>query len=77
MKLIIPTLLVGIIVLSCKKESKTERPITTDSLITDTMRTDTVSSVTPLPSDTIRTDTVSSKKNMDTVRTSKNKTTKK
>ncbi|MBE4948868.1 hypothetical protein [Chryseobacterium culicis] len=68
MKFIIPTLLIGIIVLSCKKEPKTEGPLATDSITADAMAADTVSSVTPLPSDTLRTDTVSSKKNMDTVK---------
>ena len=76
MKFILSTLLIGITVLSCKKEHKTEIS-TTDSIIIDTMRTDTLSTVTPLPSDTIRTDTVSSKNSMDTVRSPKNKTTKK
>ncbi|SEH32811.1 hypothetical protein [Chryseobacterium culicis] len=74
MKFIIPTLLIGIIVLSCKKEPKTEEPLATDSITADTMAADTVSSVTPLPSDTLRTDTVSSKNNMDTVNSPKNKT---
>lgn len=70
------SLLIGIIVLSCKKESKTEIS-TTDSITTNTVRTDTVSTVTPLPSDTIRTDTVSSKKLTDTTGAYKNKTQKK
>ncbi|SMO45095.1 hypothetical protein SAMN06265171_101925 [Chryseobacterium rhizoplanae] len=76
MKFIMSSLLIGLIVLSCKKESKTEIS-TTDSIVTNTVRTDTISTVTPLPSDTIRIDTVSSKNKMDTVRSHKNTTTKK
>ncbi|AZB16798.1 hypothetical protein EG352_02920 [Chryseobacterium indologenes] len=42
MKLIMILLLTGLLVLSCKKEIKTERSVRTDSVIMDTVRTDTV-----------------------------------
>lgn len=80
MKFIMSILLMGVIVLSCKKENRTETSVTTDSVIADTMRTDTVSNVTPMapvPSDTMRTDTVSAKKSADTARTPNNKSPKK
>ncbi|MEF9478346.1 hypothetical protein ACR1PO_17790 [Chryseobacterium sp. RRHN12] len=79
MKFIMSILLMGVIVLSCKKE-RTETSVTTDSVIADTMRADTVSNVTPMapvPSDTMRTDTVSTKKSTDTARTPNNKSPKK
>jgi hypothetical protein len=77
MKFIMSSLLIGIIVLSCKKESKTETNVTTDTVIADTMRTDSVSTVNPMPTDTIHRDTVSSKKLTDTTGAYKNKTQKK
>ncbi len=70
------SLLIGIIVLSCKKESRTETHVTTDTVIADTVRTDSVS-INPIPSDTVRADTVSSKKRTDTVGSPKNKIPKK
>ncbi|HCN50049.1 MAG TPA: hypothetical protein DIT10_13340 [Chryseobacterium sp.] len=76
MKLIISAAIIGLVVLSCKKE-RTEKTITTDSIITDTMRTDTATVITPvpapLPSDTMRTDSISSKKYQDTAKTPKKK----
>ncbi|MGR3857701.1 hypothetical protein [Chryseobacterium indologenes] len=77
MKFIMSSLLIGLMVLSCKKESKTETNVTTDTVIADTIRTDSVSSVNPIPSDTIQSDTVSSKKLTDTTGTYKNKNPKK
>ncbi|MBO9691197.1 hypothetical protein [Chryseobacterium sp.] len=76
MRFITSILFAGFIVLSCKKESRTETSVTHDSVIADTMTADTVSNsapMAPLPSDTVRADTLSSKRNSDTVRTPKNK----
>ncbi|WP_312303564.1 hypothetical protein [Chryseobacterium sp.] len=76
MKFIISAAIIGLVVLSCKKET-TEKTVTTDSIITDTMRTDTATAITPapapLPSDTVRTDSTSSKKSQDTANTMKKK----
>lgn len=76
MKFIISAAILGLVVLSCKKE-RTERTVITDSIITDTMRTDTATAITPvpapLPSDTMRTDSTSSGKNKDTTKTPKKK----
>lgn len=73
MKLIISAAIIGLVVLSCKKE-RTKKTI---SIITDTMRTDTATVITPvpapLPSDTMRTDSISSKKYQDTAKTPKKK----
>lgn len=77
MKIIMSTLLIGFMVLSCKKESKTETNVTTDTVIADTIRTDSVSAVNPIPSDTVQSDTVSSKKLTDTTGVRKNKILKK
>lgn len=77
MKFMMSSLLIGIIALSCKKESKTETHITTDTVVAETIRTDSVSPVSPIPSDTIRRDTVSSKKLTDTTGAHKNKIPKK
>ncbi|MDR6369954.1 hypothetical protein J2795_001503 [Chryseobacterium bernardetii] len=77
MKIIMSSLLIAIIVLSCKKESKTETHVTTDTVIADTIRTDSVSPVSPIASDTIHRDTVSSKKLTDTTGAHQNKIPKK
>ncbi|KYH07312.1 MULTISPECIES: hypothetical protein [Chryseobacterium] len=77
MKFIMSSLLIGFIVLSCKKESRTETHVATDTIIADTIRTNSVSPVSPIPSDTIHRDTVSSKKLTDTIGAHKNKIPKK
>lgn len=71
------SLLIGIIVLSCKKESRTETHVTTDTVIADTIRMDSVSPVSPIPSDTVHRDTISAKKLADTTGAHKNKIPKK
>lgn len=75
MKFIKSTLLIGLIVVSCKKEQKIERTVTTDSIIADTIKTDTTivapPAPVPVPADTLRTDSTSSKKRQDTAKTKK------
>lgn len=78
MKFTMLIMLIGLLTIGCKKEPRTERPLTTDSIIADTMRTDTVPHIAPapMPSDSIRTDSLSSPKNKDTIGV-KRKTSKK
>ncbi|PKF76190.1 hypothetical protein [Chryseobacterium sp. PMSZPI] len=82
MKLTMSLMFIGVFVLSCKKEVRTERSVTTDSIIMDTVRTDTTTHAAPMPSparsDTMhRKDSISSKKQKDTIKISKNKKNKK
>ncbi|KFF02145.1 hypothetical protein [Chryseobacterium luteum] len=61
MKFTILLMLFGLTVLSCKKETKVDTSTRTDSVVIDTMPSDTV--VAPMPSDTLHTaDTVNAKK---------------
>ncbi|MGK6341089.1 hypothetical protein ACMGDK_02555 [Chryseobacterium sp. DT-3] len=64
MKFTIVLMLLGLTVLSCKKETKVETSTTTtDSVIIDTEPANTAVTTTPVPSDTIRTtDTATVKK---------------
>lgn len=78
MKCTAPLLILGLVVTSCKKESRTERSIPTDSIINDTVTVDTISnSRSPVPAlaDTIHHDSISGNKNRDTVKSQKNKVT--
>ncbi|WP_160137750.1 hypothetical protein [Chryseobacterium sp. c4a] len=65
-------ILTGLMVMSCKKEPRTERPLTADSIITDTIKADTAGSVrTP---DSIRVaDSIAQQKRMDTAKAIKKK----
>lgn len=69
MKFAISLMLLGLIVLSCRKETKVNTT-TSDSVITDTIPSDTVvTAPTPMPSDTLgRADSASTNR-MDTVKT--------
>ncbi len=65
-------ILTGLMVLSCKKEPRTERPLTADSIITDTMKTDTAAA-RAVPPDSMRVDSISQQKRKDTVKAIKKK----
>ncbi len=71
MKIIMSAALIGLIALSCKKEHRTETITTADSIIADTMITDTATHIfpesAPLPSDTIRIDSAYSKSHQDII----------
>ncbi|REC45454.1 hypothetical protein [Chryseobacterium pennipullorum] len=61
MKFIMSLMLIGFVVLSCKKETKSETSITTDSIITDSVKVDTAVTSSPMPADTMRTDPATTK----------------
>ncbi|WP_336962074.1 hypothetical protein [Chryseobacterium contaminans] len=81
MKFTLLFILTGLMVLSCKKEPRTEKPLTADTIIADTMRANTSASIKPMaanPADSIRiADSISHQKRKDTVKTEEKKTIKK
>lgn len=78
MKFILSSILVGLLIASCKKESRTERPLTADSIVADTIKVDTNASSMPTKSDSMRTaDSISLQKIKDTAKATKKKAIKK
>lgn len=74
MKFTLLFILTGLLVLSCKKEPYTEKPLTADTIIADTMKVDTLSSAGPNLADSIRiADSISQQKQRDTSKAIKNK----
>lgn len=80
MKFIMSFMLIGLLILSCKKETQTQTS-TTDSISADTVSVDTATNASPtpvpLPSDTVRTDSTAAKNNIDSAGTTRNGNTKK
>ncbi|ROI05913.1 hypothetical protein EGI16_05905 [Chryseobacterium sp. G0240] len=76
MKCTLSLLILGLTVLSCKKEPRTERPLTTDSIIIDTVPSDTISGghiPFPASSDTIRHDSIIGHQSNGTAKTPTNR----
>ncbi|MDQ0064759.1 hypothetical protein [Chryseobacterium lathyri] len=70
MKFTILLMLLGLTVLSCKKETKVDTSTTTtDSVMIDTVPADTTT--TPMPSDTLRTADTATTKKTDTAKVTK------
>jgi len=69
MKFTIALMLLGLTVLSCKKETKVDTSTTTtDSVIIDRVPADTVVTTTPVPSDTLHTADPAATKKTDTAK---------
>jgi len=66
MKFSVLLMLLGLTVLSCKKETKVDTSIKSDSVVIDTMPADTLAA--PMPSDTLHTTDAGAAKKMDTAK---------
>jgi len=73
MKFTIVLMLLGLTVLSCKKETKVDTSTTTtDSVMIDTVPSDTgTATAAPMPSDTLRTADTATTKKTDTAKVNK------
>lgn len=72
MKFTLLLMLLGIAVISCKKETKVDSTTISDTTVVDTMPSDTMTApANPMPSDTMRAADTATAKKMDTAKTSK------
>ncbi|WP_223607932.1 hypothetical protein [Chryseobacterium sp. OSA05B] len=66
MKFSVLLMLLGLTVLSCKKETKVDTSVKSDSVVIDTMPADTLAA--PMPSDTLHATDTGAAKKMDTAK---------
>ncbi|WP_131705386.1 hypothetical protein [Chryseobacterium sp. BLS98] len=72
MKFTLLLMLLGLTVLSCKKETKVDNTTIADSTVIDTVPSDTMTApANPMPADTMRTGDAASVKKMDSAKTTK------
>jgi hypothetical protein len=72
MKFTLLLMLLGLTVLSCKKETKVDNTTIADSTVIDTVPSDTMAApANPMPADTMRTGDAASVKKMDSAKTTK------
>jgi len=72
MKFTLLLMLLGLTVLSCKKETKVDNTTIADSTVIDTVPSDTMTApANPMPADTMRTRDTASVKKMDSAKATK------
>ncbi|UWX61899.1 hypothetical protein N0B40_06335 [Chryseobacterium oranimense] len=72
MKFTLLLMLLGLTVLSCKKETKVDNTVVSDSTVIDTMPSDTMTvPANPMPADTMRTGDTSSARKTDSTKATK------